>query len=79
MISSNISKVEGKREVESVSITEDDLPIYELTRTQQVFNPNEIAKFKIASELILQGITIEAISRMLSIPQEDLLAEFDSL
>jgi len=78
MILNNISEIELKKEVETVSITEDDSPIYELARAELVFSPNEIAKLEIAVELYLQGISIEAISRMLSIPQEELFAELDS-
>jgi hypothetical protein len=75
-MSVDISKIEGS--FESVPAAENDSEIYELAREAQVFSSNEIAKFAIASELRLQGLSIEAISRMLGISQEELLAEFDS-
>jgi hypothetical protein len=74
----NICKVEKSQLVQNVPVVKYDSNIYELARTDQIFSSNEVAKFEIASELRLQGVTIEAISRMLSIPQEELFAEFDS-
>ncbi len=78
MISITTNKVEATHPVSNDYVKEADSQIYELAREEQVFSSNELAKSEIASELRLQGLTIEAISRMLSIPQEELFAEFDS-
>lgn len=74
----DICNINEPQSVKNVSVADYESEVYELAREEQVFSSNELAKFAIASELHLQGLTVEAISRILSIPQEELFAEFDS-
>lgn len=77
MMTINVNKIEVKHLFEKATDVEGESQIYELENDEQVFSPNEVAKFEIARELRHQGVTIEAISRMLSIHKEELIAEFD--
>lgn len=78
MIDVTNNKIDASYSISNESLKERDSQIYELVRAEQVFSHNETAKFEIAIDLHSQGITIEAISRILDISQEELFAEFDS-
>lgn len=73
---SSLNEVNAESSVENI-VEGDDCTIYELAREDQILSQNEVAKFKIATELRRQGISIKAISRLLSIAEEELYREFE--
>ena len=75
----NVREIGELRTFSDTQVDGESLQIIELSREDQIFSHNDLAKFEIASELRLQGVSITSISRILNIPQEELFAEFEQV